>query len=107
MSSTVKYVGAREGGEWPTFREYVGTCIAASTYDDDGNEVVDPEPINKRTLFRDGEFAFKAEAETWIAEQEAAGFEVRGPVPLATWRYHGPTDSVSNAWAAHAERPVE
>lgn len=79
--------------------ERVWTCIAAE---------VDGEPVEgaagQRVLERTTMFAWREDALKWLHEQEQEGFEVGEPVPLATLRYQGETDSPSNAWAARAEK---
>jgi hypothetical protein len=79
--------------------EQTWTTIAA---DRDG-EVL-PDEIGKRRMTRHVHFAFRSEAEQWIAKQEAEGFSPSyGPTPCAT-PYHGKTDSPSNCWSAEVSR---
>lgn len=102
MGSTVKSYGNAPGGL--KFEENVWTCIAAEHEDENGETVIDHAEIGTRRRERYGQFAFKAEAEAWIAEQVAEGFVLdSGPTPLATF-YHGPTDSSSNAWSARVSK---
>jgi len=70
------------------------TTIAA---DEDG--VVLTEAIGRRRETREAAFAWRAEADAWAAEQVDAGYTLDGISPYAT-RYHGDTDSPSNAWLA-------
>lgn len=106
--ATVKAHGGTVRGTFPQFTEQTWTVIAADHMDDDGNTVIDHDEVGTCRLERRGEFAFKVEAEAWIAEQLAEGFELdSGPCPLATFRYHGPTDSDSNAWSARVSKAVQ
>ncbi len=104
MTSAARYIVSGSGRPLKDTEERILTCIAASLIDDDGNEVVDPSSIGTREVERTAEFAFRADAEAWLTVQEAEGFEVGKPVPLATF-FHGPTDSPSNAWAVRARKP--
>lgn len=79
--------------------EQTWTVIAAER---DGEPLVDE--IGRRMVTRRASFAFRDEAEAWLAEQAAEGWAVDGePCPLAT-RYFGETDSPSNCWSASVER---
>lgn len=85
--------------------EETWTTIAA---DRDG-EVL-PDEIGRRTVTRRAHFAFRAEAEAWLADQEKEGFKIpdgfSGIAPCAT-RYFGPTDAPTNCWSVNVEKPIE
>lgn len=77
------------------------TVIAAEI-----NGEIAHEEIGKQGLRRRTQFAYRAEAEAWIAEQEAEGWTCRwGPGALAT-AYFGPTDSPANCWSVEVEKEV-
>jgi hypothetical protein len=78
-------------------------CVAASAEDAAGNEVVLPDEIGRVVIERRAYFAFRDEAEAWIASQAQDGFRRRSLSPAATF-YHGPTDAPSNCWVASVER---
>lgn len=79
--------------------ERVWTCIAASTADGEPLEGA----VGRRTLERVAAFAYRHEAETWLAGQVFDGLTAGGIVPLAT-AYHGLTDSPSNCWSVRATK---
>lgn len=100
MGSVVRMEGSRSR-VLPHVEEHTWTCIAA---DVDGE--LDAKAIGQRQLCRRGVFAFRAEADEWVNEQEAEGFTLHsGPAPLATI-YFGPTDSPSNCWSVEVTRPA-
>lgn len=82
------------------------TCIAASHEDDEGYEIVDEAKIGERTITRRVYFAYRAEAEAWLREQEAEGFApgMCGGIMSAATFYHGPTDAPGNCWSVSVER---
>jgi hypothetical protein len=86
--------------------ERTSTVIAACHEDEHGNTVIDHDEIGKRSVFRHVYFAYQAEVEGWLTEQEAEGFTRKsGPTPAATF-YGGPTDSPSNCWSAEVEKTL-
>lgn len=70
----------------------------------DVDGVAQPEKVGTRTHQLRAYFAYKAEAEAWLAEQQANGYE--GAIGMAAISYFGPTDSPSNAWFVQAEREI-
>lgn len=65
-----------------------------------------PDEAGGQHLEREAWFAWERDARVWCDVQQMEGFEA-SYCPLATGRYHGASDSPSNAWSARATRKVE
>lgn len=101
MSSHARVISGRGPAKtMGEVEEMFWTVIAAEL---DG--VIQPDEIGRRIEERYVRFAFRSEAEAWIAEQEAEGFAAGDPVPCATL-YFGPTDSPSNCWSVSAQKEL-
>ena len=100
--STIRMIGpVRTTTEMGKVEEQTWTTIAA---DIDG--VVQNEKIGEQTRTRHIYFAWREEAEAWLAEQEAEGWSKRhGPTSTAT-AYFGDTDSPGNCWSCEVEREM-
>lgn len=77
-----------------------GTLVAAEV---DG--IPDNTNIGQVTEYRTAYFAWRDEAQAWIAEQAAEGFAQHG-FGGAAIRYFGPTDAESNAWFAEVSKVI-
>jgi len=87
------YESPQVGG--PTVQR-VWTTVAAEI---DGQPVADARGSVR--IQRERAFAYRADAERWLNQHAECGWTPAGINAYAT-RYHGPTDSRSNAWLAHA-----
>lgn len=70
----------------------------------DLNGVPQPEKVGTCTRQLRAYFAYKVEAQAWLAEQQADGYE--GTIGMAAISYFGPTDSPSNCWFVQVEREL-
>lgn len=68
--------------------------------------VPQPEKAGQVTVRRQAQFAYRAEAEQWAAEQEAEGFGGT-VISSAAVAYFGPTDAPGNCWSVSTERLLE
>lgn len=80
--------------------EQVWTCVAAEV---DG--AVDAGAIGRRTRTREATFAFRRDAEAWLAGYDGEGFTLSGPTPVAML-WHGETDSPSNCWICRVSEDI-
>lgn len=80
--------------------ERVWTVIAAER---DG--VSDPAEVGRRESTRRTHFAFRAEAEAWVAAQAVEGYGSPEYANAAT-AYFGPTDSHGNCWAVKVTKDL-
>lgn len=69
------------------------------------DEVPRPDLVGQVRETRSANFAYRAEANEWLATQEAEGFT--GTVAALATSYYGPTDAPSNCWSVSVERLVQ
>lgn len=84
-------IGTVEENHWRT--------IAA-----DADGVPQPEKTGQVRIEREAKFAWRAEAEQWVAEQKAEGFGEAFIASAATTSYYGLTDAPGNCWQARVEK---
>ena len=82
-------IGTPEASEWVT--------IAADT-----DDVPQPGEIGKLRTELSARFAYRAEADTWLAEMQRGGYD--GTIASCACSYYGPTDAPGNCWSVSVSK---